>query len=172
MNQLFKSSLRTHLGLVLATTGLLINACSGSDDSGGNGSGGSGTGAADSSGGTVATGGSGTGASGTLDRSALAANCNGMTAEEGAACDEAELVCQDDSGVSCICGGVPAETGDVSGNVGNGFGPGFGMGPTPNQPPPPAEDLYWECFQVGVSSMGGEGGLGGGSFEPGGMGGG
>lgn len=109
--------IRFRLLVLLVHVGGVFLACSGSDQGG------------DGDGGVAASGGrDGATASGgsngqKLDRDGRAANCDGMIAEQSETCSKAELVCQSNSGILCICGGVPPETGEIQGTpTGNGMG--------------------------------------------------
>jgi hypothetical protein len=164
------TTIRLHGAIALASLGLAFIACSDKGTSNQDGSGGSpATGGNASSG----TGGSGSsqasgGGANTLDRDALAANCDGVEAKQDSSCTQASLVCRDSGGASCVCGGVSStnKTG-TGGGPDSGAGGRFGGGP-PGQPAPaPAGDLVWECFGVGQGvPLGGAGGEG-----PGGLGG-
>jgi hypothetical protein len=159
----------TQLLIILTLGGLSFLACGRSKDDDADKTTDSDSG---SGGSTPASGGS---SGSVLDRDALAARCDGMNAIAGEACGEAELVCADDAGILCICGGVPPETGQVQGTpTGNGNGGGGGPRPgsggttgseTTNSPEnSDLGALSWECFSIGPVGLGGETGSGG---EPG-----
>jgi hypothetical protein len=138
---------------LLLCTGLAVAACGDSSEDGDGGSDENGDGdSVDDGDGDGDGNGSGGGAA--LDQNALAQNCNGVTAEDGASCSESGRVCETVGGVSCLCGDIT----DTSGGDDDGGRPR------------PEDDLTWQCFFVGIG-QGGEGNGTGGDAEGNGTGG-
>lgn len=114
---------------------VLITAACGSEKKGGGGDGDGDVGDGDGD------FGDGDGDGDSLDQGSLAANCAGVTPVEGESCGESGLVCRDERGDTCVCGGLTA-TGDDD---------DFGR---PGRPREPSGGI-WECFGIGQTASGG-----------------
>jgi hypothetical protein len=124
MRQSMKTRTPFLLLLSLLALSVTLDACSGSttDQDGAVSTGGN------SSGGRTASG-----SSSGIDPDALAKNCTGLTVVDGTSCTKVDLVCRNDSGDLCLCGGLE-----------------------------PGGSQTWDCSKIGrPPGTGGHGGAGG-----------
>lgn len=129
---------KMHWTLVALSLAMITAACGseGSDGGGGDGDGDSVIGDGDA--------GDGDGDGDSLDQGSLSANCSGVSPEAGESCDESGLVCPDQRGDACVCGGLTDTSDDDD----------FGRPGRPDE----QGGGTWECFGIGQIATGGSGG--------------